>query len=158
MTPILVAACDVLHALAALVFIGHYILLSLLYLPVLSRGDVGAGKALGEISRASRPWMYAAILVFFLSGIVLMILDSNYQGIGNFGNPWAVLMLVKHLIILVMLVIGFWYNARQHVGRTLRSNPGDAQNLARFRRYTNAMSICGVLVLLLTALAQVEQG
>lgn len=156
MTPIIIAACNALHALAALIFIGHYLLLSLLYLPVLTKVEAGGGKALGEISRASRPWMYASILIFFLSGIVLMILDSNYQGIGNFSNPWALLMLVKHLIILAMLVIGFWYNTRQHVGRALRSNPGDAQNLARFRRYSAAMSICGVLVLVLTALAQVE--
>ena len=111
MTPIIIAACNALHALAAMIFIGHYLLLSLLYLPVLTRIEAGGGKALGEISRRSRPWIYASILVFFFTGIVLMIVDSNYQGIGNFNNPWAVLMLVKHIFILAMLVIGFWYNA-----------------------------------------------
>lgn len=156
MTPILIAVSNTLHSLAALIFIGHYLLLSLFYLPVFSTAEAGSLKTLGEASRRSRPWIYASIIVFFLTGIVLMILDSNYQGIGNFGSPWAVLMLVKHVVILAMLVLGFWSNAVQHVGRALRSNPGDAQNIARFRRYCNAMSVCGVLVLLLAALAQVE--
>jgi hypothetical protein len=38
----------------------------------------------------------------------------------------------------------------------MSSNTGAKQALARFRWYVNAMAICGVLVLLLTALAQVE--
>jgi hypothetical protein len=38
----------------------------------------------------------------------------------------------------------------------MSSNTGAEQAIARFRNYNNAMAVCGVLVLLLTALAQVE--
>jgi len=37
----------------------------------------------------------------------------------------------------------------------LRSNPDSAPAMARYRRYCTTMAICGVLVLILTALAQV---
>lgn len=159
MTQFLIAASNALHTLAAFIFIGHYLLLSLIYLPALTNPDAGAGvadagSAFGQISRRSRSWMYAAIVIFMLTGIYLMIADANYEGIGSFSSPWAILMLVKHLLILAMIVMGFWFNVILRVGPAMRSSSGAAQAVARFRRYSNAMALCGVVVLLLTALAQ----
>jgi putative copper export protein len=97
-----------------------------------------------------------AILVFFVTGIHLMLIDPNYLGIGNFSNPWAMLMLVKHILILVMIGMGFWFNAIQRVGPAMRSNTRAAEAVGQFRRYSNAMAVCGVVVLLLTALSQAQ--
>ena len=154
MTQLFSATANALHALATVVFVGYYLLFSLLYLPVLAKPDMEGGAALGEISRRGRPWLYASLLIFALTGVYLTLVDANYLGIGHFSNPWAILMLVKHVLILAMVAIGFWFNAIQRVGPALRSYPGDAQRMARFRRYCNAMTVCGVLVLLLTAFAQ----
>ncbi len=155
MSQLLVATSTMLHVLAMIVFIGHYLLLSLIYLPALSNTDSGP-KALGEMSRRSRKWLYGSILVFLVTGVHLTLVDPNYLGIGNFSNPWAMLMLAKHIIILVMIGLGFWFNALQRVGQAMRSNSGAAQGVAAFRRYSNIMAICGVLVLALTALSQVQ--
>lgn len=155
MSQLLLATSTTLHALVMLIFIGHYLLMSLIYLPALSNVDTGA-KALGEMSHRSRRWLYGSILVFFVTGVHLMLADPNYMGIGNFSNPWAMLMLVKHLVILVMIGLGFWYNALQRVGPTMRSNNAAAQGVAKFRQYSNIMAICGVIVLALTALSQVQ--
>ena len=108
------------------------------------------------MSHRSRRWLYGSILVFAATGIHLTLVDPNYLGIGNFSNPWALLMLIKHIVIVVMIALGFWYNALQRVGPALRSNSGAAQGVAKFRQYSIAMSICGVLVLALTALSQVQ--
>ena len=151
MTQLFIATANALHALATVVFVGYYLLLSLLYLPVLAKPDMGGGAALGEISKRSRPWLYASLLIFALTGVFLTFVDANYLGIGHFSNPWAVLMLVKHILILAMVAIGFWFNAIQRVGSALRSYPGDAPRMARFRRYCDVMAVSGVLVLLLTA-------
>jgi uncharacterized membrane protein len=158
MSHLLVSISSWLHALATVIFIGHYLLLSLIYLPVLSKMDLsaGIGTALSAISKRSRSWMYASLAVFIITGIYLMIVNPSYLGVGNFSNPWAVLMLVKHLIIVVMIGMGFWFNAIQRVGPLMSSNTGALQALGRFRWYSNAMAICGVLVLFLTALAQVQ--
>jgi uncharacterized membrane protein len=154
MTQILISLSYWLHALATVVFIGHFVLLAGIYLPTLARAQNGA--ALSEISRRSRPWMYGSLLVFFVTGVYLMLVDPNYLGIGNFTNFWAVMMLVKHLLIVVMIALGFWFNAILRVGPLMSSNTGAEQAISRFRWYSNAMAVCGVLVLLLTALAQVE--
>ena len=55
-----------------------------------------------------------------------------------------------------MIGMGFWFNAIMRVGPLMSSNTGAEAALVRFRWYVNTMAICGVLVLLLTALAQVE--
>jgi hypothetical protein len=60
---------------------------------------------------------------------------------------------VKHILILSMLAIGFRYNFFQNSGPALRSYPSDAQRIAHFRRCCNAMTVCGILALLLTAVA-----
>jgi uncharacterized membrane protein len=155
MSQLLLATSTTLHALAMIIFIGHYLLMSLIYLPALS-GTEYAGKALGEMSHRSRRWLYISILVFAATGVHLMLIDPNYLGIGNFSNPWALLMLIKHLIIVVMIALGFWFNALQRVGPAMRSNSGTAQGITKFRQYSNLMAICGVIVLALTAFSQVQ--
>jgi putative copper export protein len=100
--------------------------------------------------------MYTSLLIFFVTGIYLMFADLNYLGVGNFHNPWSVLMLVKHILILGMIGMGFWFNAILRVGPLMSSNTGAEQALIRFRQYSNLMAITGILVLLLTAIAQVQ--
>ena len=153
MSQILISLSIWLHSLATIVFIGHYLLLSLVYLPVLGEANL---LALSAISKRSRAWLYASLLVFLITGTYLTLVDSNYLGIGKFGSPWAVLMLVKHILILGMIGMGFWYNALMRVGPLLNSNSGAAQALLRFRQYSNLMAISGILVLLLTAISQVQ--
>ena len=155
MTQLLLATSTTLHALAMIIFIGHYLLMSFIYVPALSNVDNGA-RALGEMSHRSRRWLYGSILVFAITGVHLMLIDPNYMGIGNFSNPWALLMLIKHLVIVVMIGLGFWFNMLQRVGPAMRSNSGAAQGVAKFRQYSNAMAVCGVIVLALTALSQAQ--
>jgi uncharacterized membrane protein len=158
MSEILIALSVWLHALGTVVLIGNYLLLALIYLPALTRNglDPATGADLSEISRRSRVWMYAALLIFLVTGIYLTFADPNYLGLANFGNPWGILMLIKHLLILGMIGLGFWFNAFLRVGPLMSSNSGAAQAFGRFRWFTNAMAITGILVLLLTALAQVQ--
>ena len=153
MSSILIAISIWLHNIGTIVLIGHYLLLSLLYIPILKNEKA---TILSEISKRSRLWMYASLLIFAVTGTYLTFADPNYLGFANFGNVWGILMLIKHLLILGMIAMGFWFNAILHVGPMMRSNNGAEQAMLRFRLYANLMAISGVLVLLLTALAQVE--
>ena len=153
MTPILIALSYWLHTLATVIFVGHFVLFAIIYSPVLSKA--GNGATLSEISKRSRPLLYVSMLAFAVTGIYLTIVDPNYLGLGNFSNFWGVMMLVKHLLIVGMIGIGFRFNAIMRVGPLMSSNTGVSQALSRFRWYNNAMAISGILVLLLTTLAQV---
>ena len=153
MSQILIALSVWLHAVGTVLLIGHYLLLSVIYLPVL---ESGGGTFLSQISKRSRSWMYFALVIFLVTGIYLMFADPNYLGVGNFGNFWSIMMLVKHLLIVAMIGLGFWYNAFLGVGPMMASNNNAEVGILRFRTYSNLMAISGLLVLLLTALAQVE--
>lgn len=153
MSPILIALSIWLHNMGTIILIGHYLLLSLIYIPILKNEKA---TILSEISKRSRPWLYASLLIFAITGIYLTLADPNYLGFANFGNIWGVLMLVKHLIIVGMIGMGFWFNAVLRVGPMMRSNGGAEQATRRFRLYASLMAISGILVLLLTAIAQVE--
>jgi uncharacterized membrane protein len=153
MVPILIALSVWFHAVGTVLLIGHYLLLSLIYLPVLEKNG---GALLSEISKRSRPWMYLSLAIFMVTGIYLMFADPNYLGVGDFGNFWSIMMLIKHLLVVGMIGLGFWYNALLRVGPMMASNNSAELGVRRFRRYSNLMAISGILVLLLTALAQVE--
>ena len=155
MSQILFSQSTWLHAIATIIFIGHYLLLALIYLPILSKEN-GGGAILSAISKRSRVWMYVSLGIFAITGTHLTFADSNYLGIGDFGNLWSILMLVKHLLIAGMIAMGFWYNAILRVGPLMSSNSGADQAIARFGLYSKLMAGSGMLVLLLTALAQVE--
>jgi len=153
MSQILIALSVWLHALGTVVLIGHYLLLSVIYLPVLEKNS---GTILSEISKRSRSWMYISLVIFAITGVYLMFADPNYLGVGDFGNLWSIMMLLKHVLILGMIVMGFWFNAILRVGPMMSSNTGVELATRRFRLYANLMAIAGVWVLLFTALAQME--
>jgi uncharacterized membrane protein len=155
MSQILFSLSTWFHAIATIIMIGHYLLLSLIYIPVLAEDNAG-GKILSAISKRSRVWMYLSLGVFAVTGVYLTVVDSNYLGIGNFGNLWGILMLVKHVLILGMIVAGFWFNAILRVGPLMSANTGVDQSIVRFGLYSKLMAVLGILVLLLTAIAQIQ--
>ena len=157
MTQTLTALSFWLHSLAMTVFIGHYLLLAVIYLPAMRQNTPDViGPILSGISRQSRRWLYASIVVFMITGIYLMFVDPGYLGVGNFGNIWSAMMLVKHIVILVMIGAGFWFNAIWRVGPMLSSRNSAALGYERFRLYVNIMAVSGIIVLLLTAISQVQ--
>ena len=48
-----------------------------------------------------------------------MLINSGYLGFMDFGNFWGIVMLVKHILVLAMIGMGFWFNA------ILRVRPDD---------------------------------
>ncbi len=154
MSQVLTASAIWLHNLATVVFIGYFVVLAAIGLPALDRCPETRAATISAISNRSRRWLYAALLVFALTGSYLTLSDPSYMGLGNFTGPWAMLMLVKHALIFLMLGLGFWFNAILRVGPQAASHTGAAQAVERFRRYVNAQALTGAAVLLLTGIAQ----
>ena len=154
----LIALSYWLHEMGTVLLIGNYLLLSIIYLPVFvkNQAETSIGMILSDISKHSRVWMYTSVFIFIVSGIFLMVANPNYLGVGDFGNIWSILMLVKHILIVAMLGIGFWFNGILRVGPLMSSNTGASLAIARFRQYSNLMAGVGVLVLLLTAISQAQ--
>lgn len=142
-----------LHLLATVALLGFYGILGIVVVPVLERGRPAAEAA--EVVRGlearALPAIVASLVVFFVTGVWLLLTDERYGGLGDIGSTWATVFLVKHAVILGMVGVGAWIDLLAVRG-PVSADP--AGQLRRLRRAAAVMTILGALVLLLTAAGQ----
>jgi len=153
MANLLVVLSTWLHVLATIIMIGYYLFISLIFLPVFEqRMQADALRELLEqISARLRPYFGASLLIFLVTGTYLLLINKNYLGFGDFfGNPWSVLIMVKHGLALVFLALAI-ISERIFLGQISDQKP---LALKQFRWAIRINMVLGVLILLLTAAAQ----
>ncbi|OGO38347.1 MAG: hypothetical protein A2W35_04055 [Chloroflexi bacterium RBG_16_57_11] len=153
MTTFVIALSIWLHTLATVVFVGHYLFMSLVYLPVFEQQAKGNAlrELLEEVSGRLRPYFGGSLLIFIITGTYLMVINEDYLGLGDFfGNAWSVLIVVKHVIVLAFLALAI-YSERAIMGKISDAQP---QALRQFRLVLGVNTTLGILILLLTTAAQ----
>jgi uncharacterized membrane protein len=153
MSNFLVALSTWLHALATIIWIGYYVFTTLIYLPVLERQMQANAlrDLLEQLSSRLRPFFGGSLLIFLVTGTHLMLINQNYLGLGNFfGNPWSVLIVVKHVLVLAFLALAV-FSERAFLVQISDQKP---EALKQFRWALNINALLGVVILLLTSIAQ----
>ncbi len=153
MSTFLIALSTWLHTLATVVFIGHYLFMSQVYLPVLERQARGDAlrELLEEVSSRLRPYFGGSLLIFIITGTYLMMINKGYLGFGDFfGNAWSILIVIKHVIVLAFLALAI-FSERAILGKICDEQP---QALKQFRQAVGLNTLLGILILLLTTAAQ----
>jgi uncharacterized membrane protein len=154
MSTFLIALSTGLHVLATVVFVGYYLFMGLIYLPVLERQmQMNALRELLErISARLRPYFGGSLLIFLVTGTYLMFINKNYLGPGHFfANPWSILIVVKHGLVLAFLVLAV-FSERVFLAQISDKRPAALKN---FRFAVNINTILGVIIVLMTSTAQV---
>ena len=86
-----IIACTWLHLIVMVVWIGHMVNAWLLF-GTLSRKYVNSsayGEFIAEYRAKDKPVALSCIVVFIITGLVLTLLDEQYQGFGNIlANSW----------------------------------------------------------------------
>jgi len=153
MSTFLVALSTWLHSLATIVMIGYYLFTSLIYLPVFERQMQANAlrDLLEQVSARLRPFFGGSLLIFLVTGTHLMLINENYLGLGNFfGNPWSVLIVIKHVLVLAFLALAV-FSERAFLGQISDEKP---KALKQFRWALNINTVLGVVIILLTSIAQ----
>ncbi len=153
MTIILVALSTWLHVLATIVMIGYYLFTSLIFLPVFERQMQANAlrDLLEQVSARLRPFFGGSLLIFIVTGTHLMLINENYRGLGNFfGNPWSILIVIKHVLVLAFLALAV-FSERVYLRQVGDENP---KALKQFRVAFNITTVMGVVILLLTSIAK----
>jgi len=91
------------------------------------------------------------LLVLLLTGFHLMLVNESYEGLGRFfANPWSILIVVKHVLVLTLLGLA------AYVERAYLPRISEVQSEAprRFRWALTINLIQGAVILLLTSIAQ----
>ena len=153
MSTFLVALSTWLHSLATIVMIGYFLFSSLIYLPVFERQmqTKALRELLEKVSARLKPFFGGSLLIFLVTGTHLMLINESYLGLGKFfANSWSALMVIKHGLVLVFLALAV-FSERAFLGQISDQKPAA---LKQFRWALNINTALGVIILLLTSIAQ----
>ena len=153
MSTLLIALSTWLHMLATIVMVGYFPFAGLIYLPVFQRRMPANAlrELLEQVSTRFQPFFGGALLIFLVTGTHLMLMDQNYLGLGNFfGNPWSVLIVTKHVLVLAFLALAI-FSERAFLKHFSDENPAA---LKKFRWALHANTVLGMVIILLTSIAQ----
>jgi uncharacterized membrane protein len=143
-----------LHQLATVVWIGQLVLANVVFMPLFANQLEGTarGKMMGGMAKRFTPLFWGSVVIFNLTGIPMLIGGLDQVGI---SHPWSVLILIKHAVVILMIVLGaLMLGAAQKAGAEA-GQPADSQAATKRARLLSTISmICGVVVLLLTAVAE----
>ena len=155
MTTFLIAISTWLHALATIIMVGYFIFTGQIYLPVFERQLKADAlrNLLEQVSARLRPFFGGSLLIFLVTGTHLMLINEDYLGLGDFfANPWSVLIVIKHVLIVAFLAMAI-FSERAFLGQISDQKP---EALKQFRWAMNINTVLGVVILLLTSISQVS--
>lgn len=154
-----------LHMLATVVWVGGLTTVSLLVLPLAQRHLESRAYAafLNDLQRRLDPIGWFSLAVLVASGLFQMSASPNYEGFLSISNRWAIAILVKHVVFIVMVSVSAyltWGLLPQLRRSAIRLSQGQgntplSEKLRRQnRRLLRLNLIFAILVLALTALAR----
>jgi len=141
------------HLFATVVLVGYYTVLALIIAPavVTLAGGTKPIEVLAAVEQRAMPLLIASLVAFLGTGIYLITADPQYAGLGKVGGTWASLLLVKHVVVVIMLILGSYLDGL--IVRTAKAN-ASGDHLSRVLWTSRGMALLGGAVLLLTAAAQ----
>lgn len=141
------------HLFATVVLVGYYTVLALIIAPAVVTQAAGTSpiEVLAAVERRAMPLLIASLVAFLATGVYLLTADPQYAGPGKVGGAWASLLLVKHVVVVIMLILGSYLD-----GLIVRAADAHASgnSLSRVVWASRGMALLGAAVLLLTAAAQ----
>jgi uncharacterized membrane protein len=153
-----------LHMLATVIWIGGLAAVGLLVIPAARRTlDDGAYSGfLLALQKRLDPLAWLSLAVLTVTGLFQMSASPSYQGFLKFDNRWAIAILIKHLLFLVMIVVSAYITwgvlpgmRRAAILRSQGHPAGQSIKIEREEvRLQRLNLILGVLILALTAIAR----
>jgi uncharacterized membrane protein len=102
------AVVTFLHDLFTAVWVGGLIALGLVVMPS-ARKVLGMGpqtkKLMDAIQKRMSVLVYVSIVGLWLTGVLLSRRSPAFQGLFQFGNPYATVLAFKHFLVLLMVAV-----------------------------------------------------
>ena len=155
-----------LHIVATVTWIGGLMAMAVLVIPAARRtlqpGDYAV--LLGRLQEGLQRIGWLSLAVLVATGMFQMSAHPAYGGFLAVSNPWAVAILIKHIVIGVMVLAGAYSTwgimpalRRIALQRAVGQNLDAAKDLALRKRESLVLTInlvLSIVVLLLTAIAR----
>ncbi|XWX02827.1 CopD family protein [Aggregatilineales bacterium SYSU G02658] len=153
------------HILATVVYIGGLLVTTLLVFPEVRRvidGQPAFYRVLSRLRQRFYPISNLCLAALWVTGLLQMTADPNYDGFLTFDNDWSRIMLLKHLLIVGMMAAGVALQygvapSLERVSLLMAHSKGDPAEWQRLRRaevrLTGLLAALGVAVLACSAAA-----
>jgi uncharacterized membrane protein len=148
-----------LHTVAFVIAWGYYGILGRIVLPALRRSLAPpvAAATLVAIERRALPLVLISVILFIATGSYLLFLSPQYTGLGDFfSNTWSALMLVKHVVVVVLVVLGVVVDRLIRRAGAAEDEASQVTALGRAGLAAEAATGLGAVIVLLTAAAQLS--
>ncbi len=146
-----------LHTVAFVIAWGYYGILARIVVPGLEAAQDRTGQAasLIAIERRALPLVALSLVLFTVTGTYLLVSDQRYSGLGDvFASDWTTLLLVKHVLVVVLVVLGVAVDRFVRAVGTASGEASQGSALRRVRIAAEAATAVGALIALVTAAAQ----
>lgn len=109
MREIMLAGFYWLHSIATVVWIGGITFILFVVIPSAKRVlGIEAGNLMGDISKRFTPIANFSIILLIVTGAVLTAVNKQFLGMGDFGNTWSLVLIVKLVLVLGMVAVHFY--------------------------------------------------
>jgi len=114
------------------------------------------GKLMLAITHRFRILAYICIIVLIGTGIGMQKLSMGYI-VYDFGNIWSVFLFAKHLVLLVMIIIGVFLSEGLGPKIAKLAAKGPSPEVARLQKVQMSLAltnmILGIITLILTGIS-----
>ena len=159
MNQALLAGALWLHSLSTVILIGYYLILALVFLPAFGKDPKGSsiGPMIQQVTPRTRVLIVASLAGLIVTGIYLMFFDPSYEGFADFGNTWGIIILIKHVLVVIMIGLGYFTDRAilPAISKPVKGKQGANPFVKQLKVIVNLLAILGVVILLLTAMAQI---
>lgn len=154
------------HMTATVIWIGGLTVLLLIILPLIRKTIPTENQViiLEQIQKRFDPISWLCLLLLVATGMFQMSANSNYEGLLAINNRWAVALLIKHVVFMIMIVVNSvitWVVLPKLRNVALKRRKGipalEEEKLKGQETFLLGLNfVLGIMVLGLTALARIS--
>jgi uncharacterized membrane protein len=155
-----------LHMLATVTSVGGLATLALIIFPITRRSleEAAYAKLVRTIIKRFIPIGWLSIAVLIATGLIQLSANENYIGFLAIENPWAIAILLKHIVFGLVLLLVFYlaWNLSPALERAAlrkrhgKEAPEEEKLQRRGEQLITINLILGIIILLLTAIARIS--
>jgi len=158
---VVASVIDWLHLLATVAWIGGVFINNLALSPSAreSLEPPAMGRFMASYMRRFRVITYVCMGVLVVTGVIMMLFSPKYTGGFDSSSTWAIFLLLKHILVVVLIIIGIYIlevlNPKMGRAGAQGPSPEVAKLQALLRKLGMASFGVGLLILLFTAVTSV---
>jgi uncharacterized membrane protein len=98
------------HLVATVAWIGG-IFINLIVISPAARESLeppAMGRFMGSFVKRFRVLVYISMGVLVVTGVFMMLWNKLYAGGMDFGSPWVLFVVLKHIFVLILIILGIY--------------------------------------------------